>query len=66
MWTWPTGAWRAGKLESERVRSAFPESERDQLEVTVDPSTGLLVYKVSGHPGAHGVGSCPWLQLRRP
>lgn len=36
-----------GKLESERVQY-LTESERNQLEVTVDASTGLLVYKLSG------------------
>eukprot|EP00879_Flechtneria_rotunda_P004425 GHRR01004676.1.p1 GENE.GHRR01004676.1~~GHRR01004676.1.p1 ORF type:complete len:529 (+),score=294.43 GHRR01004676.1:55-1587(+) len=36
-----------GKLESERVQY-LTEAERNQLEVTVDSSTGLLLYKVSG------------------
>lgn len=42
------------KLESERVQY-LTESERDQLEVTVDAESGLLVYKITGQTVHTGV-----------
>eukprot|EP00775_Hariotina_reticulata_P006006 gene6006-6243_t len=42
------------KLESERVQY-LTESERNQLEVTVDPSTGLLIYKGGAVLSAGGI-----------
>jgi hypothetical protein len=52
------------KLESERVQY-LTESERDQLEVTVDRSSGRLVYVVSGQT-VHTGSELSLVQMRPP